>query len=128
MHVRMHRLWPRRRGDGSLPLGLSCDDEGLLIAGNCRLVEAALDREGHRFYRPRSGNEVSALLSAGYGIAIDASDLAPALAPIWMICERTRSFGRSAASTLSKHTMGQPGTDMNGITSWSRALTSHPSS
>jgi len=79
MDVRVQRLWPRRPGDGSLPLGLSCDDEGLLLAGNCRLIEAACDREGHRFYRPRASDEVSALLSVGYGIVIDASDLVPAL-------------------------------------------------
>ena len=79
MRTRLQRLWPRRPGDGSLPLGMSCDDEGLLIAGNCRLIEAGLDREGRRHYRARPSNEVSALLSVGYGVAIDASDLAPAL-------------------------------------------------
>jgi hypothetical protein len=50
MTVQVYRLWPRRPRDGSLPLGLSCDDEGLLLAGNCRLVRACLDRNGRKFY------------------------------------------------------------------------------
>lgn len=28
MNVQVYRLWPRRPRDGSLPLGLSCDEEG----------------------------------------------------------------------------------------------------
>lgn len=51
MSVQFFRLWPRRPTDGSLPLGLSLDDEGLLLAGNCRLIEGCLDRDGHLFYR-----------------------------------------------------------------------------
>jgi hypothetical protein len=54
MGVQIHRLWPRRPRDGQLSLGLSCDDEGLCLASYYRLVTAALDREGHRFYRARS--------------------------------------------------------------------------
>jgi hypothetical protein len=43
MSVQLFRLWPRRPLDGSLPLGLSCDDEGLLLAGN-RGPGKAIDR------------------------------------------------------------------------------------
>jgi hypothetical protein len=64
MSVQFFRLWPRRPPDGSLPLGLSCDDEGLLLAGNCRLIQACLDRDGHLFYRARAASELNALLLA----------------------------------------------------------------
>jgi hypothetical protein len=75
MNVQVFRLWPRRPRDGSLPLGLSCDDEGLLLAGNCRLVAACLDRDGRKFYRARPVEELNTVLSAGYGQPVDASPL-----------------------------------------------------
>lgn len=65
MHVEIRRLWPRRPRDGSLPLGLSCDSEGLLLAGNCRLITAALTAKGQKSYRVRPLAEVNAVLSAG---------------------------------------------------------------
>ncbi len=74
MHIEVHRLWPRRPRDGSLPLGLSCDDEGLLLAGNCRLIAAALAPDGQVFFRARPPDEINAVLSAGYGAAVDISD------------------------------------------------------
>jgi hypothetical protein len=82
MNLQVYRLWPRRPPDGMLPLGLSCDDEGLLLAGNCRLIEACLDRDGHKFYRARPVAQLNALLSAGYGERVDATSLHPALAQI----------------------------------------------
>jgi hypothetical protein len=77
MHIEVHRLWPRRPRNGSLPLGLSCDSEGLLLAGNCRLIAAALTPEGHMFYRSRPPEEINAVLSAGYGVAVDIADAYP---------------------------------------------------
>lgn len=79
MSVQFFRLWPRRPPDGSLPLGLSLDDEGLLLAGNCRLIEACLDREGHLFYRARSAPELSQLLTAAYSEPVDATSIHPAI-------------------------------------------------
>ena len=100
MGVQFYRLWPRRPRDGSLPLGLSCDDEGLLIAGNCRLIEAALDREGRRFYRVRAVEELSAVLSAGYELAVDASSLHPALE---RVAEHMTSRDWTRASIAALH-------------------------
>jgi len=77
MHIDIHRLWPRRPRDGSLPLGLSCDSEGLLLAGNCRLISAALTPEGQIFFCARPAHEINAVLSAGYGTAVDISDSHP---------------------------------------------------
>lgn len=79
MHIEVHRLWPRRPRDGSLPLGLSCDDEGLLLAGNCRLIAATLTPEGQIFYRARPSDEINAVLSAGYGATVDISGNYPAI-------------------------------------------------
>src|SRR5215471_10879936 len=79
MSVQFFRLWPRRPPDGSLPLGLSLDDEGLLLAGNCRLIHACLDRAGHLFYRARPASQLSSLLSAAYGEPIDATPIYPAV-------------------------------------------------
>jgi len=68
-----------------LPLGLSLDDEGLLLAGNCRLIHACLDRAGYLFYRARPASQLSSLLSAAYGEPIDATPIYPAV-------ERTAKF------------------------------------
>lgn len=79
MNLQVYRLWPRRPPDGMLPLGLSCDDEGLLLAGNCRLIYAALNRHGALHYIARSLDEIRALLTVGYGRLIDVSELYPAI-------------------------------------------------
>jgi hypothetical protein len=101
MSVQYFRLWPRRPLDGSLPLGLSLDDEGLLLAGNCRLIEACLEREGHLFYRARSSPELGALLTAAYGKAIDATHIHPAVERIAeLMTERNWSRAKLAALHL----------------------------
>ncbi|HUN45611.1 MAG TPA: hypothetical protein VMU85_03780 [Stellaceae bacterium] len=82
MQVRVHRLWPRRMADGSLPLGLSADEEGLCLAGRCRLVGAAVDRQGRKFYRARAAGEIGALLSAGYGVLVSGARLGRPLGQI----------------------------------------------
>jgi len=51
----------------------------MLLAGNCRLVQACLDRDGHLFYRARSATELSALLTAAYGESIDGTPIHPAI-------------------------------------------------
>lgn len=79
MHIEFHSLWPRRPLDGSLPLGWTCDTEGLLLAGNCRLVTAAITADGQKFYRVRRFDELNAILSMGYGGAIDAARTYPKL-------------------------------------------------
>jgi hypothetical protein len=101
MSVQFFRLWPRRPPDGSLPLGISCDDEGLLLAGNCRLIEACLDRDGHLFYRARSAPEVSTLLTVAYGEVVDAALVHPAIERIAkLMTERNWSRAKLAALHL----------------------------
>lgn len=79
MRIQVYRLWPRRPRDGSVPLGLSCDDTGLSLGGACRLVSAGAERAGHSSYRARPLADINALLSVGYGATIDASDIYPML-------------------------------------------------
>lgn len=101
MSVQFFRLWPRRPPDGSLPLGLSLDDEGLLLAGNCRLIEACLDRVGRLFYRTRSPAELSALLSTAYGQPVDTTAIHGAVERIAkLMTERNWSRARLAALHL----------------------------
>jgi hypothetical protein len=101
MSVQFFRLWPRRPHDGSLPLGLSLDDEGLLLAGNCRLIQACLDRDGHLFYRARPVSELSALLTAAYDEPIDATSIYPAVEQIAkFMTERNWTRARLAALHL----------------------------
>jgi hypothetical protein len=102
MSVQFFRLWPRRPPDGSLPLGLSCDNEGLLLAGNCRLIEAWLDRDGHVFYRARSISELNALLTAAYGEAIDAAAIYPAVQHIAKLMTE-RNWSRATLAALHLH-------------------------
>ncbi len=82
MGVQIRRLWPRRPRDGQLSLGLSCDEEGLCLASYHRLVTAALDREGRRFYRAQPLAEINVALSAGYGVTVNAAPLYPAITRI----------------------------------------------
>jgi hypothetical protein len=100
MSVQFFRLWPRRPPDGSLPLGLSLDDEGLLLAGNCRLIHACLDRDGHLFYRARSPAELSALLTAAYGEPIDA-------VPIYSAIDRIAKL-MTERNWVARKTRGSP--------------------
>lgn len=102
MSVQVFRLWPRRPPDGSLPLGLSLDDEGLLLAGNCRLIEACLDRDGHLFYRARSALELSALLTAAYGEPVDATAIHPAIGRIAKLMTE-RDWSRAKLAALHLH-------------------------
>ena len=100
MPVQFFRLWPRRPPDGSLPLGLSLDDEGLLLAGNCRLIKACLDRDGHLFYRARSVPELSALLTAAYCEPVDATSIHPAVERIAKLMTE-RNWSRAGLATLN---------------------------
>ena len=99
MSVQFFRLWPRRPPDGSVPLGLSCDDEGLLLAGNCRLIEACLDRDGHLFYRARPASQLNALLTAAYGEPVDATPIYPAVERIAKLITE-RSWTRATLAAL----------------------------
>jgi len=75
MNVTRLRLWERHPRDGSMPLGLSCDESGVHMGGSVALIEAISDHQGRRSYRARSVRLLEAMLSAGYGIAVDAHRL-----------------------------------------------------
>ncbi len=104
MGVQTYRLWPRRPSDGLLSLGLSCDEEGLCLASYHRLVAAALDREGRRFYRAQALSEINAALSAGYGVAVNAVPLYPAITRIAEYMTR----GEWTLATLAAVHLGLP--------------------
>lgn len=104
MGVQIHRLWPRRPRDGQISLGLSCDEEGLCLASYHRLVTAALDREGRRFYRAQPLGEINAALSAGYGTAVNAAPLYPAITRIAEYMTR----GEWTLATLAAVHLGLP--------------------
>jgi hypothetical protein len=99
MTVQVYRLWPRLPPDGTLPIGLSCDDEGLLLAGNCRLIVACLDGDGRKFYRARTVGELNVILSAAYGERVDATSLHPALVQIAK-CMTERNWTQATLSAL----------------------------
>jgi len=75
MYAQIFRLWPRRPLDGSLPLGLTCDEAGLSLAGSCDLIEPSIDGAGRRTYRARSVDAIGNLLGAAYGDEVDPTDL-----------------------------------------------------
>jgi hypothetical protein len=51
--VTVVRLYPRRLPDGTAPLGLSCDEEGVLLGGGMPLVFREQDAAGKATYRER---------------------------------------------------------------------------
>jgi hypothetical protein len=104
MGVPFYRLWPRRPRDGLLSLGLSCDEEGLCFASHYRLVTAALDRLGRRFYRPQPLGEINAALTAGYAVAVNAAPLYPAITRIAEYMTR----GEWTLATLAAVHLGLP--------------------
>jgi hypothetical protein len=104
MGVQTYRLWSRRPRDGQLSLGLSCDQEGLCLASYWRLVTAALDREGRRFYRAQPVGEINTALSAGYGVAVSAAPLYPAITRIADYMTR----GEWTLATLAAVHLGLP--------------------
>ena len=63
-----------QRKSGATTLGLSCDEDGIFLAGNFALVTPVTDARGGHVYRPRPTAEINIALSAGYGRAVDFSD------------------------------------------------------
>jgi len=104
MRVETRRLWPRRSLGQELPLGLSCDDEGLLLAGNCRLISAVLTPDGCKIYKARLLSEVNAVLSAGYGTRVNVSSAYPALERL----ARHMSLGDWTRATIAALHLGLP--------------------
>jgi hypothetical protein len=66
-------LSERRPGDGILPLGISCDESGVFIAGDVPLVVRSQKAAGLAIYQARPPQTLAALLARAYGADIDFS-------------------------------------------------------
>ena len=63
-----------RRTSGATALGLSCDEDGIFLAGDSALVAPITDAAGRRIYRARPIAEINVALSAAFGRPVDFSD------------------------------------------------------
>jgi hypothetical protein len=73
------RLCERRQSSGTVVRGLSCDEGGIFLGGDCALVAPSTDAMGRPVYRARSLVEINGILSATYRRPIDFSDRMPGL-------------------------------------------------
>jgi hypothetical protein len=73
------RLCERRQSSGTVVRGLSCDEGGIFLGGDCALVAPCTDAMGRPVYRARSLVEINGILSAAYRRPIDFSDRMPGL-------------------------------------------------
>jgi hypothetical protein len=64
MHIQSYHLRPRQPPDGTVPIGLICDEQGLSLAGHCQLVAAVTDGAGRKSCRLSPLAEINAVLSA----------------------------------------------------------------
>src|SRR6185312_2455119 len=63
-----------QRKSGSTALGLSCDEDGIFLAGDFALVMPITEATGRHVYRVRPLAEINIGLSAAYGRPVDFSD------------------------------------------------------
>ena len=77
--VAIYRLSDRRERDGKRPRGLSCDEDGVFLAGDVPIVPLVRDGKGDRAYRVRDLGEINFLLSAALGRRLDFSNRASQL-------------------------------------------------
>jgi hypothetical protein len=63
-----------QRASADTTLGLSCDEEGIFLAGDYALVTPITGATGSRVYRVRPLAEINVALSAAYGRPVDFSD------------------------------------------------------
>jgi uncharacterized protein DUF4329 len=73
------RLCERRQSSVAVVRGLSCDEGGIFLGGDCALVAPTTDAMGRPVYRARSPVEINGILSAAYRRPIDFSDRMPGL-------------------------------------------------
>ena len=66
-------LSERRPGAGILPLGISCDESGVFIAGDVPLVARSQEAGGQVTYQARPPQTLAALLARAYGADTDFS-------------------------------------------------------
>ena len=80
MHeIARFQLWDRRSRENGLPRGLSCDEQGIFLAGEMPFTRRGADARGRTSYVPRHFSEINFALSRGYGFRIDFSDRAELL-------------------------------------------------
>ena len=72
------------RGDGALVSlrGISCDEDGVFLAGEVPLVSRSSDEFGATVYKRRPAPEINFLFFNAYGPDIDLSDRIASLNPI----------------------------------------------
>lgn len=69
-----YALCDRRLDGGALLRGVSCDEDGVFLAGEVPLVMRSLDQRGKALYQRRPTPEINFLFSSGYGPDADFSD------------------------------------------------------
>jgi hypothetical protein len=80
MHgITRFQLWDRGAKENGAPRGLSCDEQGILLAGELALTRRSADTRGRASYVPRHFSEINFALSQAYGLQIDVSDRAELL-------------------------------------------------
>jgi hypothetical protein len=62
--------------------GLSCDEEGIFLAGDIPLVTRSFDSAGRAIYETRSLSEIGLLLAKSYGSEVDFSNQVRSLARV----------------------------------------------
>lgn len=69
-----YALCDRRLNIGAPLRGVSCDEDGVFLAGEVPLVMRSLDRRGKVLYQRRSTPEINFLFLSAYGPSTDFSD------------------------------------------------------
>jgi Domain of unknown function (DUF4329) len=76
--IRIFKLSDRRRSARGFSRGLACDEDGVFL-GDVPLAVPEIGESGCRVYRTRFLDDISRLLSAGYGIPVDFTSRMPGL-------------------------------------------------
>ncbi len=72
--VSVFRLSDRDRMDSTSLRGISCDEDGVFLAGDIPIISPVDGGKGARVYRVRYFGEINFLLSAALGHGVDLSD------------------------------------------------------
>ena len=75
--INFFKLWERR--SDAVVRGLSCDEAGIFLGGDCAPLTLTTDTIGGPVYRARSLAEINYVLSAAYGRQVEFSDRMPGL-------------------------------------------------
>ncbi|MGH7034254.1 MAG: hypothetical protein ACREFL_11035 [Stellaceae bacterium] len=77
-----YALCDRRLNIGAPLRGVSCDEDGVFLAGEVPLVMRSLDRRGKVLYQRRSTPEINFLFLRAYGPSTDFSDRIASLSSV----------------------------------------------